>query len=303
MRLIALSAGIEAPTERFSGIVHSVFNRACNIGLTDGALLTLVSSEKPNVPNGLRIETPVRFAFPDFVRVGEPAACRGGTVRFAQSVLSIDLWTAGCWHIDLSGLRIDLHRRDQAAAWLVAWHTLRQYQRGSMISAIIAATARAKGAFVTVPALLKATKSLQVEQACAAIEPLIGLGPGLTPAGDDFLVGYLAGLWSAASFDNARLRFLASVGAWLSEAASQTNVISRAHIQSAVRGHASEPIARLAQQLDRADTIDSIRAETQAALQIGHSSGTDGVAGLLFGCAVWTKPSLPASHCAGSPSA
>jgi hypothetical protein len=303
MRLFALTAGIEAPTERFSGIVHSVFDRACNIGLEAGALLTLVSSEKPNVPNGLRIKTPVRFAFPDFVRVGEPAACRGGTVRFTQSVLSIDLWTATCWHIALSGLRIDLHRRDQAAAWTVAWQTLRQYQRGDTISAIIEAMARAEGAFVTVPALLEATEALHAEEACAAIGPLIGLGPGLTPAGDDFLVGYLAGLWSTAGSDTARLRFLASVGAWLSEAASQTNVISQAYIQSAVRGHASEPIARLAQRLDRAKTIDNVRAETEAALQIGHSSGTDGVAGLLFGCAAWTRPSLPVSRCLGLPCA
>jgi Protein of unknown function (DUF2877) len=303
MRLFALSAGIEAPTERFSGKVHSVFDRACNIGLETGALLTLVSSEKTNVPNGLRIKTPARFAFPDFVRVGEPAACRGGTVRFTQSVLSIDLRTAACWHIDLSGLRIDLHQQDHAAAWTVAWQTLRQDQRGDTIPAIIEAVARAEGAFGTVPALLDATGALQAEEACAAIEPLIGLGPGLTPAGDDFLVGYLAGLWSTAGSDTARLRFLASVGAWLSQAASQTNVISRAHIQSAVRGHASEPIARLAERLDQADTIDGVRAGTQAALQVGHSSGTDGVAGLLFGCAAWTRPSLPASHCLEVPSA
>lgn len=303
MRLFALSAGIEAPTGRFSGKVHSVFDRACNIGLETGALLTLVSSEKTNVPNGLRIKTPARFAFPDFVRVGEPAACRGGTVRFTQSVLSIDLRSAACWHIDLSGLRIDLHRRDQAAAWTAAWQTLRQHQRGDTIPAIIEAVARAEGAFGTVPALLVATGALQVEEACAAIDPLIGLGPGLTPAGDDFLVGYLAGLWSTAGSDTARLRFLASVGAWLSQAASQTNVISRAHIQSAVRGHASEPIARLAERLDQADTIDSVCAGTQAALQVGHSSGTDGVAGLLFGCAAWTRPSLPTSHCLEVPSA
>jgi len=303
MRLFALSAGIEARTERFSGIVHSVFDRACNIRLETGTLLTLVSSEKPNVPNGLRIKTPARFAFPDFVRVGEPAACRGGTVRFTQSLLSIDLWTAACWHIDLNRLRIDLHRQDQAIAWTTAWQTLRQHQRGDTISAIIEAMARAEGAFGTLPAILKATGALKVEEACAAIGPLIGLGPGLTPAGDDFLVGYLAGLWSTASFDTARLRFLASLGIWLSRAASETNVISRAHIQSAIRGHASEPIARLAQQLDRADTIDGIRAETQAALRVGHSSGTDGVAGLLFGCAIWTKPSLPASHRLEVPSA
>jgi hypothetical protein len=297
MRLFALSTGIEVPTERFSGIVHSVFARACNVRLESGALLTLVSSDKTNVPNGLRIETPALFAFPDFIRSGEPAACRGGTVRLGRSALSIDLRTAVCWHIDLSRLRIDLHRRDQAAAWTVAWQTLLRHRRGDTISAIIAAMARAEGAFGTIPVLLEATRDLQAEEACAAIEPLIGLGPGLTPAGDDFLVGYLAGLWSAAGSDTARMRFLASVGGWLSEAASQTNVISRASIQSAIRGNVSEPFARLSQQLDRAGHIDSVRSETRAALQVGHSSGTDGVAGLLLGCTAWTRPSFLRSRC------
>jgi hypothetical protein len=206
MRLFALSAGIEAPTERFSGIVHSVFVGACNIGLETGALLTLVSSKKTNVPHGLRIETPARFAFPDFVRVGEPAACRGGTVRFARSALSIDLRTAVCWHIDLSGLRIDLHRRGQAAAWTVAWHTLRRHRRGNTIAEIIAAMAQAEGAFRTVPALFETTGALQAEAACNAIEPLIGLGPDLTPAGDmrrsrsrGWRSGWIGGIPSTAS--------------------------------------------------------------------------------------------------------
>jgi hypothetical protein len=309
MRLFALSAGIEAPTERFSGIVHSAFVRTCNVRLETGALLTLVSSEKSNVPNGLRIGTPAQFTFHDFIRSGESAACRGGTLRLGRSGLSIDLRTAVCWHIDLSGLRIDLHRRNQAEAWTVAWQALHEHQRGNTLSAIIEVMTRARrnfvapaeGAFRTVPALLDATDALQVGEACAAIEPLIGLGPGLTPSGDDFLVGYLAGLWSTAGHDTARLRFLGSVGAWLSEAASHTNVISQAYIQSAVRGNVSEPIARLAQRLDQSDNIASVYAATRAALQIGHSSGTDGVAGLLFGCAAWTRPSLPASRRAAIP--
>jgi len=309
MRLFAVSAGIEAPTKRFSGIVHSVFARACNVRLETGALLTMVSSEKSNVPNGLRIETPAQFGFPDFVRSGEPASCRGGTVRLGRFGLSIDLRTAVCWHLDLSGLRIDLHQQDQAAAWTVAWQTLYAHQRGETLPAITEAMAWAsrnltppvKRAFRTVPALLDATGALHAGEACAAIEPLIGLGPGLTPSGDDFLVGYFAGLWSTAGHDTARRGFLASVGTWLSQAAAHTNEISRATIQSAVRGNLSEPIARLAQRVDRSDNMDNVQAATRAALQIGHSSGTDGVAGLLFGCAAWTRLSLPALRRAALP--
>src|SRR2546422_10610602 len=95
----------------------------------------------------------------------------------------------------------------------------------------------------TVPALIDATRNLQVDGAITAIRPLIGLGPGLTPSGDDFIVGYLAGLWSTAGSDSSRLRFMSSLGAWLSQAAAGTNAISRTYIKSAVYGNVSEPIA------------------------------------------------------------
>ncbi len=41
---------------------------------------------------------------------------------------------------------------------------------------------------------------------------LIGLGPGLTPSGDDFLVGYLAGLWCSAGSTRLRVEFLSALG-------------------------------------------------------------------------------------------
>lgn len=301
MRIFALSAGIEAPTGQFSGIVHSVFDRACNIRLETAALMTLVSSGTGNVPNGLRLKTPPWFAFSDFIRAGTTAACRGGILRFDGSDLSIALRNATCWHIDLSGLRIDLRRRNHAEAWTTAWHELCAHRHGDAISPFIGTVDRDKRTHAapvepacrTVPALLDATGDLQVTKACAAIEPLIGLGPGLTPSGDDFLVGYLAGLWSAAGNNLSRLRFLTSMGAWLSEAASGSNIISQTSIESAIRGNVSEPIAALAQQLAQTDCIERIRAATRTALHVGHSSGPAGTAGLLFGCAAWAGPSLP----------
>ena len=102
--------------------------------------------------------------------------------------------------------------------------------------------------------------------AITAIKPLIGLGPGLTPSGDDFIVGYLAGLWSTAGSDSSRLRFMSSLGAWLSQAAAGTNAISCTYIKSAVNGNVSEPIATLAQRVGQAKSMDSVREATRIAL-------------------------------------
>ena len=306
MRLNALSAGVEAPTMCFSGVIHSIFQHACNVSLESDTLLTLVSSEKGNLSQGIRLGTPPTFTFLNQVRLGQPFACRGGILRISESELSIDLRTARLWHIDLKRLRVDLCQRDTAQAWAVAWLELEKHRRGNGIFAMIAAIpvprqspvtspkGRALGERVaqTVSALLAATRTFQLDDAINAIKPLIGLGLGLTPSGDDFIVGFLAGLWSTVGSDSSRLRFMSSLGAWLSQAATGTNAISRTYIKSAVNGNVSEPIAILAQRFGQAESLDSVREATRTALQVGNTSGTDGVLGLLLGCIAWAAPSI-----------
>ena len=307
MRLNALSAGVEAPTICFSGVIHSIFHHACNVSLDSEVLLTLVSSEKGNLSHGIRLRTPPKFTFLHQFRVGQPVACRGGILRVSGSDLSADLRTASLWHIDLKGLRVDLYQRDTAQAWAVAWLELGKHRHQNGLSAMIAPTSPSRQnsvpslgiralvgrAVESVPALMDATRNFQVDNVITAIRPLIGLGPGLTPSGDDFIVGYLAGLWSAGGSDPSRLRFLSSVGTWLSQAAAGTNAISRTYIKSAVNGNLSEPIATLAQRIGQAKSVDNVREATRTALQVGSTSGTDGVLGLLLGCIAWAAPSLP----------
>ena len=298
MRFQALSVGIQVPPHPFSGTVHSVFRQACNLWLEGGTLLTLLPREKGNVPRGVRLDTSSDSVFLHALRVGQPVACRGGILRFERSDFSVDLRTARSWHIDLKGLHIDLRRIDQAQAWAIAWSELKTYYRRSDLSGIMEGFSPLEGSPIlseilrqqsahSVPALLQATRDFQFEDARASIRPLIGLGHGLTPSGDDFLVGYLTGLWSTAGNSPSRTQFLAALDVEISETARNTNEISRAYLRSAIKGHVSEPIAKLAQQLSQANNASSVTAATQAALQVGHTSGADGVLGLLLGCLAW----------------
>jgi len=304
MHFHALSIGVQVPTRHFSGTVHSVFRQACNVKLEPQGFLALLPSEKDNVPHGIRLHTSSQPAFLDLFRVGQSVACRGGILRVDGPGFSVDLRTARPWHIDLQELHIDLHQRAQADSWAVAWSELKASRRRSGLFEIPGTVFRSKERSDTpavmklllhplahtVPALLQATRDFQLEEAGASIRPLIGLGPGLTPSGDDFLVGYLAGLWSTAGHDPSRTQFLAAFCAEIFAAARNTNEISCAYLQSAAKGHVSEPIAKVAQQLKQANNTRSVRATTQAALQVGHTSGTDGVLGLLLGCLAWPSP-------------
>lgn len=301
MRIQALSIGAEVPTSCFSGIVHSVFRRACNLRLQSHELLTLLPSDHGNVPQGIRLNTSSHPIFLDFFRVGQPVACRNGILRIDGSDLSIDLRSARPWLVDLKRSHIDLRRQAQAQCWRVAWSELRTSRRKGGLSRIMdgfplsqeprpdSATSEilSEQAIHAIPALLQSTRDFQLEEASVCIQTLIGLGPGLTPSGDDFLVGFLAGLWCTVGYNPSRMRFLLALGAELLEMSRCTNEISGAYLRSAAKGQVSEPIATLAQQMHQAHSMSNVRAATQAALQVGHTSGSDGVFGMLLGCLAW----------------
>jgi Protein of unknown function (DUF2877) len=308
MRLNALSTGIATPRHNFHGVIHSSFQRACNIILEDNSLVTLLSSEFGNLPQGIRVSLPPEFTFKTEFRRGQSAACRGGILRVEDSDLSVDLRPAVTWHLDLTTLQIDLSRPDSARSWTVAWEELERYWQENGRSSLFMfhpspipplpprhAAHRMQIRLEEVshihPTLVEATEDLQIDRTISALAPLIGLGPGLTPAGDDFIVGYLAGLWSTVAGDSARLRFISSLSVWLSQAAGGTNHISHTYIDAALSGQLPEPIATLAYHLDQTTDKASVRTAAEIALHIGHSSGAEAVLGLLLGCVPWASPS------------
>jgi hypothetical protein len=109
-----------------------------------------------------------------------------------------------------------------------------------------------------------------------AANALIGLGPGLTPAGDDFVGGALIALRAAE-----RGSLADRIAAWALELAeSGTGKISRAHLRCAAAGEGHEALHGFLRALHKGQrTIDSALT---ALSRIGHSSGRDAAAGALL---------------------
>ena len=107
-----------------------------------------------------------------------------------------------------------------------------------------------------------------------AARGLVGLGEGLTPAGDDYLVGALAALhrlgegWPTGE---APLR-----DAVIAHACRTTPTVSAAFLCYAVAGQFSEPLRDLAM----ADTVAAARAAVTALARMGATSGGDTLAGM-----------------------
>ncbi|TAK10724.1 MAG: DUF2877 domain-containing protein [Anaerolineae bacterium] len=108
-------------------------------------------------------------------------------------------------------------------------------------------------------------------------ETLAGLGPGLTPAGDDFLVGFMLAAWYCNP--NSAEDFCQPLAA---AAAPRTTTLSRAWLGATARGQAGEPWHRFLDTLSGENEADVIAA-ARAILPTGHTSGADALAGFVFG--------------------
>ena len=119
---------------------------------------------------------------------------------------------------------------------------------------------------------------------------LIGLGPGLTPAGDDFIGGVLLALHALR-----RTRLAERLGSWvLAESPGRTGAVSRAHLRAAARGMGAEPIHRALHSLLPPSAAGLDPALDDAAA-IGHGSGLDTLAGVaaVLDLAARRFPSAP----------
>jgi hypothetical protein len=107
---------------------------------------------------------------------------------------------------------------------------------------------------------------------------LIGLGPGLTPSGDDFLSGVVMGLFKTGREDEA---------AWLAHylyraAQGRVTDIGLAFYRALSQGQVTEPYLLFLNAIGTGDILSLERLLTRVSL-LGATSGWDSITGMLFG--------------------
>lgn len=139
-------------------------------------------------------------------------------------------------------------------------------------------------AHLHITTLLDAAHRLDALHAEAAASSLVGLGPGLTPSGDDFLVGFTAGQWVSAGGSLPRIAFQSAFCDVLARIAGRTTDISRGFLLDAAQGQASQSVIELACAFEQ---NKDIQTAALAVLRQGSTSGADTLAGFLAALAVW----------------
>jgi hypothetical protein len=113
----------------------------------------------------------------------------------------------------------------------------------------------------------------------AAADALLGLGPGLTPSGDDFVGGVLcARNWAGTRADD----WSRAAALVIERARTRTHPISVALLEDLAAGEGHEPLHDVVDALIRRDERRALAAVEQLGA-LGHSSGWDMLTGLLVG--------------------
>ena len=268
----ALGAGLARRLQAgdLRGSVHSVFARAINVEWREpgGALLTLHGPAPLAAPFAVALavwpeDRPLRaWARAWELEPGMPVLARAG--RLVAGGLEID-WR--CAHV--LDLRVPPCAEDAEATRARLAGALAEFDHLAGAAGLAAPSGRAARAAAA--AAIRDRDPLALAQAARS---LMGLGEGLTPAGDDWLVGMLAGLHRLAQRWALEGGHLSSV--LVGEAPARTTTVGAAFLAHALTGEFSEPVRDLV----TAGSLPRARAAGARLAVMGATSGADTLAGM-----------------------
>jgi hypothetical protein len=259
-----------------AGRVLSVHRVACNLVDEERNVITLLS---PSVGDG-PFSITVNASF-NGIAVGDPA--RADANRLVVGGLTVGLDGAPTWEPSPDWPRLRTSGEHIAAGFVAfdewtssaIWGGLAhvtgadQYAEGK--PTFMARLARGKEAYgrLIVAGLGEGKRDALIQGA----RLLAGLGPGGTPAGDDFLVGVMAAIWLLG--DDSAAPAIAET------AAPRTSALSAAFLRAAGRGEFIAPWHGLLGALAAGDPAQ-VQEAAMAVESFGASSGADALDGFIL---------------------
>ena len=300
------------PPHGLRGEVIATFHRSCYVLGETGNVLCIGDQSLEDGPLTIRVE------FPDPCDIEALGIKTGTSLRWHDENIWLDeeilLRTSGArkWvppAVALSGSSEEILRRlrtlkerlgtDAPHAGLAS--LVQHSEDLAHARAVHPQRSDERVAHFALPAVLDLVKgvwSRDGRKIDTAVQNLVGLGPGLTPSGDDFLGGMMVGLITTINTKNSSVlgreaqldvwadlqNLIASLaGAISRHAASGTTTISAALLSHAAAGVGTDTVHRLLQALLAPDSNTSSVGAALAVTSSGHTSGWDCLAGILLG--------------------
>ena len=258
-------------------VLH-VFKDACNLVAEDGEILSLVM---PNIGDGPFniILDPLEFS--DHISAESAVSFDNGQIRIGA--LEIALTPAQVWEP-----RFDWEpfRGRQDSLSLTAGALREVLVEVAPVDSFVQLIRSGESSVreIETQILLSAQEPARFlvqgllrgdEELCrTSARKLAGLGAGLTPDGDDFMMGCILALWVYRAGEGVE-----QVASWVSlEAGLQTTPLAAAWLWAASRGECSMRWHDLLQAILR-ENEENIRSAARAIIQQGHTSGASALAG------------------------
>jgi len=260
-----------------TGRVLASFHRACNLVTSDQEIITLVGSDIGNGPLNIVIED---TGFLAHVRPGLPAVSADGQLILGDSLLVL-LEEARLWRPEVNWECLTGQRRrlEESLAALCGWLSQNDEAEAALNGTSSPHNLAFLGAAWTgIKGLLEALQRGHRSGISENAALLAGLGPGLTPAGDDYLVGLMAGLriWPGlhglSPQEACKLILKATEG--------RTTLLSSAFLHSAAEGWLGEGWHQLLAELVSGEASGIQRAAARI-LSSGATSGAAALVGFL----------------------
>jgi hypothetical protein len=278
MNVFAASVGSPRIPMNFQAEVHSVFSNVVNLNIrgTDTIVSILFRNENDQ-PGDIRIDSNQLHVIRNFVP-GQVVRCQNGWIETNNSSVKISLDRAKlveCALIDQCD--VDLETIKQALRVINV--TLRERELLSLDTSLMG-----KQFYVKISRGLE-----ELKQAISTGDPfvldesvqqLIGLGAGLTPSGDDILVGLLAGFEISKTYDKNLEKILSTLRSLVLCHCGKTNQISCKYLSYAAHGYFSTYIIDLLTTISNEDSLTSMKNAANKVVMIGHTSGMDTLIGI-----------------------
>jgi hypothetical protein len=249
----------------------------------EGELYALVLPEVGNSPNSVVVVLPPggNFLSCGFVEKKQFMAIGSNTLVVDDWVF--DLSEAGLWAVE------DLHDGLSRGKMRENFFILKRQMAGKGypegLGGLLADrnpdVYLVKAAAKVLPQLYEAIRSLDQVGVYRSAQSLVGLGPGLTPSGDDFLSGFMLSLfWGTRALAIDMKGILQCNQEIVRAAKGRTNLISYTQLLYAAKGQGAEHIYRLIKALYYGENGEELKEAINQVLKLGSTSGSDVIAGI-----------------------
>ena len=275
------------------GTVHSVFNKATNI-IFDEILLSLLSDELPRMPNSVRLRSDVIDELLSNLQPGMETHIGYGSLIIPNCNFSFHLTEIPLWEPrpDVTIYQWNRETVAQHSRLLTQFLAKKQDQNGlaHLVGSLLLEnspqeTPLSRMAVPKLRLLVQASWRQNIAGIEEATLGLAGLGPGLTPSGDDALGAFaaiMALLSPQLSVDFISRKYIASTIAKMAK--SRTTKLSAVLLEFAAQGEVSEQFGTLLLSLNLpVGEFEIVQKAAEGVLAFGASSGGDCLLGMLLG--------------------